>query len=111
MSFKCDIQATTVTAADTTVAVVTPSIRLRGIIVTANSSTATGQIILNNGTSTGVTMFNAKVTPNSTLTLNIPEDGILFPNGIFVSTVTNVVSAVLLTDKYNSPGPSYQPQP
>ena len=111
MSFKSDIQATTVTAADTTTAVITPSIRLRGIIVTANGSVNTGQVILNNGTSSGTTMFNAKVTPNSTLTLIIPEDGILFPNGIFVSTVTNVASAVLITDKYNAPGPSYQPQP
>jgi len=108
---KSDIQATTVTAADSSTPVIAPSIRLRAIIVTANSSTATGQIILNNGTASGTSMFNAKVTPNSILTLNLPLDGIIFPNGIFVSTVTNVASAVLLTDKYNGPGPSYQPQP
>jgi hypothetical protein len=108
---KSDIQATTITAADTTVAVITPSIRLRAIIVTSNSSTATGQIILNNGTATGFKQFDAKITPNQVLTLNLPLDGIIFPNGIFVSTVTNVASAVLITDKYNAPGPSYQPQP
>jgi hypothetical protein len=104
---KSDIQATTITAADTTTAVITPSIRLRAIIVTANSSTATGQIILNNGTASGFKEFDAKVAPNSILTLNLPSDGIIFPNGIFVSTVTNIASAVLITDKYNAPGPSY----
>ena len=104
---KSDIQATTITTADTTTAVITPSIRLRAIIVTANSSTATGQIILNNGTASGFKEFDAKVAPNSILTLNLPSDGIIFPNGIFVSTVTNIASAVLITDKYNAPGPSY----
>ena len=104
---KSDIQATTITAVDTTTAVITPSIRLRAIIVTANSSTATGQIILNNGTASGFKEFDAKVAPNSILTLNLPLDGIIFPNGIFVSTVTNIASAVLITDKYNAPGPSY----
>ena len=37
------------------------------------------------------------------VSLNFPEDGILFPQGIFASTVTNVAAYTLLTDKYSGP--------
>ena len=37
------------------------------------------------------------------INFNFPEDGILFPKGIFASTVTNVAAVTLLTDKYSGP--------
>jgi hypothetical protein len=36
-------------------------------------------------------------------TLNLPEDGIVFPQGIFVKTFTNVAAFTLFTDVYNAP--------
>jgi hypothetical protein len=36
-------------------------------------------------------------------TLNLPEDGIVFPQGIFVKTKTNVAAYTLFTDVYNAP--------
>jgi hypothetical protein len=38
------------------------------------------------------------------VSLNFPEDGILFPEGVFASTVTNVAAVTLLTDKYSGKG-------
>ena len=37
-------------------------------------------------------------------TLNLPEDGILFSQGIFVKTKTEVAAFTLFTDVYNAPG-------
>jgi hypothetical protein len=47
-------------------------------------------------------LFEADVPAGDITSLNIPEDGILFPQGIYVSTFT-VAKATLLTDKYSGP--------
>jgi hypothetical protein len=36
-------------------------------------------------------------------TLNIPEDGILFPAGIYCSVFTNLIGFTVFTDKYSGP--------
>lgn len=106
MSYKSDIQATYIDAATSNV-VIAPSIRLKGIIV-VSSGGGTGTIELKTGSATGTTLFKTDVPVNLTVSLNIPEYGILFPQGIYVSTFTSVASATLLTDKYSGPGPTFQ---
>jgi hypothetical protein len=43
------------------------------------------------------------VPSGDVFTLNLPEDGIVFPQGIFVKTKTNVAAFTLFTDVYNAP--------
>ena len=105
---KSDIQATRFTAATSTV-IIAPSIRLRGIIVASNGSGA-GSVILKTKASgaTGTVLFQADVPNGDVINLNFPEDGILFPQGLYTTTLTNVAAVTLLTDKYSGPGPRAQ---
>jgi hypothetical protein len=105
MAYKSDIQATYISAATTDV-IVAPSIRLKGIIV-VSSGGGLGTVELKTTSATGTTLFKTDVPSNLLVTLNIPEFGILFPQGIYVSTFTNVASVTLLTDKYSGPGPTF----
>jgi len=99
MAAKADIQATIVTA--TTVnAVIAQPIRLKGIILAGLATS--GVIQLKTTSATGETLFEADVPAGDITSLNIPEDGILFPQGLYVSTFT-VAKATLLTDKYSGP--------
>jgi len=109
MSYKSDIQATYINAATSNV-VIAPSIRLKGIIV-VSSGGGVGTVELKTTSATGTTLFKTDVPSNLVVSLNIPEYGILFPQGIYVSTFTSLASVTLLTDKYSGPGPTYQPQP
>jgi len=109
MSYKSDIQATRITAATSTV-VIAPSIRLRGIIITSSGG-GLGTVELKTESATGTTLFVADVPSGDVINLNFPEDGILFPQGVYVSTFTSIAAVTLLTDKYSGPGPMYQPQP
>ena len=107
MSFKSDIQATRFTAATSNV-IIAPSIRLRGIIV-ASDGTGAGNVILKTKSSTDpVIMFQADVPSGDVINLNFPEDGILFPQGVYTTTLTKVSAVTLLTDKYSGPGPRAQ---
>ena len=99
MAAKADIQATIVTA--TTVnAVIAQPIRLKGIILAGLATS--GVVQLKTSSATGETLFEADVPAGDITSLNIPEDGILFPQGLYVSTFT-VAKATLLTDKYSGP--------
>jgi hypothetical protein len=49
-------------------------------------------------------LFTADVPSGDVINFSFPEDGILFPKGIYVSTLTNVRAVTLLTDKYSGPG-------
>ena len=99
MAAKADIQATIVTA--TTVnAVIAQPIRLKGIILAGLATS--GVVQLKTTSATGETLFEADVPAGDITSLSIPEDGILFPKGVYVSTF--IVSKVtLLTDKYSGP--------
>ena len=103
MSYKVDIQATYLNAYTST-AVIQQPIRLRGIIIASNNSTTVGQVDLNTTSSSGgTTLFQASIAPWTNVTLPMPGDGIPFPKGIYVSTITNVASVTLLTDRYSGP--------
>ena len=103
MSFKSDIQATRSTAAPSGTAIIEQPIRLRGIIV-ASDGTGAGTLELSTTSNSGTTLFQADVPSGDVINFNFPEDGILFPKGLFCKTKTKVAAYTLLTDKYSGPG-------
>ena len=103
MSFKSDIQATRSTAAPSGTAIIEQPIRLRGIIV-ASDGTGAGTLELSTTSNSGTTLFQADVPSGDVINFNFPEDGILFPKGVFCKTKTKVTAYTLLTDKYSGPG-------
>ena len=102
MGFKNDIQATRSDAAAGATAIVEPPIRLRGIIIASDGGGA-GVLELTTTSNSGTTLFLADVPTGDVINFNFPEDGILFPKGIFCKTKTNVTAYTLLTDKYSGP--------
>ena len=102
MAAKCDIQATRSTAAAGTDAIIAPPVRLRGIII-ASSGGGAGVLELTTTSNSGDTLFLADVPTGDVVNFNFPEDGILFPKGIFCKTKTNVAAYTLLTDKFSGP--------
>ena len=102
-SFKSDIQATRSTAAAGVTAIIAGPIRLRGIIIASDGAGA-GALELTTTSNSGTTLFYGDVPNGDVINFSFPEDGILFPKGIFVSTLTNVAAVTLLTDKYSGPG-------
>ena len=103
MSYKSDIQATRSDAAAGAAAIVSQPIRLRGIII-ASDGVGAGLLELTTTSNTGTTLFIGDVPQGDVINLSFPEDGILFPKGIFCKTKTNVAAYTLLTDKYSAPG-------
>ena len=102
MSFKNDIQATRSDAAAGATAIVEPPVRLRGIIIASDGGGA-GVLELTTTSNSGATLFLADVPTGDVINFNFPEDGILFPKGIFCKTKTNIAAYTLLTDKYSGP--------
>ena len=103
MGFKNDIQATRSDAAAGATAIIEPPVRLRGIIIASDGGGA-GVLELTTTSNSGTTLFLADVPTGDVINMNFPEDGILFPKGIFCKTKTNVSAYTLLTDKYSGPG-------
>ena len=103
MAFKNDIQATRSDAAAGAAAIVTPPVRLRGIIIASDGGGA-GVLELTTTSNSGTTLFLADVPTGDVINFSFPEDGIPFPKGIFCKTKTNVAAYTLLTDKYSAPG-------
>jgi hypothetical protein len=99
MASKGDIQATIISAATSNV-VIAPPVRLKGVILAGLATS--GVVQLKTTSATGDTLFEADVPAGDITSLNIPEDGILFPKGVYVSTFT-VSKVTLLTDKYSGP--------
>jgi|TARA_R100001163_G_scaffold41928_1_gene31710 hypothetical protein len=102
MAFKGDIQATRSDAAAGASAIISRPIRLKGIII-ASDGTGAGTLELTTTSSTGTTLFQADVPSGDVINFNFPEDGILFPAGIFCKTKTKVTAYTLLTDKFSGP--------
>ena len=102
MAFKNDIQATRSDAAAGATAIVEPPGRLRGIIIASDGGGA-GVLELTTTSNSGTTLFLADVPTGDVINFNFPEDGILFPKGIFCKTKTNIAAYTLLTDKYSGP--------
>ena len=103
MSYKTDIQATRSTAAAGATAIVAPPVRLRGIIIESDGVGA-GVLELTTTSNSGTTLFIGDVPTGDVVNISFPEDGIVFPKGIFCKTKTNIAAYTLLTDKYSAPG-------
>ena len=103
MAAKTDIQATRSTAAAGAAAIISQPIRLRGIII-ANDGVGAGVLELTTTSNTGTTLFIGDVPNGDVINFTFPEDGILFPKGIFCKTKTNVAAYTLLTDKFSGAG-------
>ena len=67
--------------------------RLRGIVHSALNSTTAGTCVLLNGTG-GSTYFSVDAPAGDVFAFNIPEDGILFESGIFVTDLVGKVTVV-----------------
>jgi len=102
MASKGDIQATRFTAA-TSNAIIAPAVRMRGIIASNTDASNAGVVELKTTSATGTTLFVADIPAGDVINFSFPEDGILFPKGVFVSTFTTVAAVTLLTDKYSGP--------
>lgn len=102
MSYKSDIQATRSDAAAGATAIIAQPIRLRGIII-ASDGTGAGLLELSTTSNSGDTLFIGDVPSGDVVNFSFPEDGILFPKGIFCKTKTKVTAYTLLTDKYSGP--------
>ena len=102
MSYKSDIQATRSTAAAGASAVIAPNVRLRGIIIASDGNGA-GVLELTTTSNSGDTLFIGDVPNGDVINFSFPEDGILFPAGVFCKTKTNIAAYTLLTDKYSGP--------
>ena len=83
-------------------AIIEPPVRLRGIIIASDGGGA-GVLELTTTSNSGATLFLADVPTGDVINFNFPEDGILFPKGIFCKTKTNVAAYTLITDKYSGP--------
>jgi hypothetical protein len=103
MAAKADIQATRVAGTATSTVVIASPVRLKGLII-ASDGTGAGQVSLNTDSSSGGTnLFTADVPSGDVINFSLPEDGILFPNGVYLSTAVKVTSVTLLTDKFSGP--------
>ena len=100
--FRGDIQATRSTAAAGAAAIIAQPIRLKGIIV-ANDGVGAGLLELTTTSNSGDTLFIADCPTGDVINFSFPDDGILFPKGIFVKTSTNIEAYTLLTDKFSGP--------
>jgi hypothetical protein len=103
MSYKSDIQATRSAAAAGATAIIAQPIRLRGIIIASNGGGA-GILELTTTSQSGTTLFIGDVPTGDVVNISFPEDGIVFPKGIFCKTKTNIAAYTLLTDRYSAPG-------
>ena len=103
MSYKSDIQATRSAAAAGATAIITQPIRLRGIII-ASDGVGAGLLELTTTSNSGTTLFIGDVPTGDVVNISFPEDGIVFPKGIFCKTKTNIAAYTLLTDRYSAPG-------
>jgi len=91
MSFKSDVKAI---RRNTTGVVFAGRTRLRGIILGAPNTTEAGSVILVNGGTT-TTYFQADAPAGDVFAFNIPEDGVLFENGMSISSLTGTVTVLL----------------
>ena len=91
---KSDVKAVRVTGTGTVFAGRT---RLRGLILASDGGGA-GTIILQDNTSSA-TLFQGDSPSGDVFAFNIPEDGVVFPGGMKVSTITNIAGATFLIDK------------
>jgi hypothetical protein len=83
MSYKSDIQATRSAASASGTAIISGPIRLRGIII-ASDGVGAGLLELTTTSNSGTTLFIGDVPTGDVINISFPEDGIVFPKGIFL---------------------------
>ena len=91
---KSDVKAVRVTG---TGAVFAGRTRLRGLILASDGGGA-GTIVLQDNTDS-TTLFQGDCPNGDVVAFNIPEDGVDFPGGMKVSTITNIAAATLMIVK------------
>ena len=99
---KSDIQATRTAADAGATAVIAGPIRVRAISV-ASSGGGDGFLELTTTSNAGTTLLAVDVPSGDVINLNLPEDGILFPAGVFIKTKQNLTAFTLFTDVYSAP--------
>ena len=87
---KSDVKATQKTTAGSVFAGRT---RLRGVILGAPNATTAAAATMLNGTA-GATYLQVDAPAGDVFALNIPEDGILFENGLFVTDLVGKVTVL-----------------
>jgi len=90
---KSDVKAIRVTG---TGAVFAGRTRLRGLILASDGGGA-GTIILQDNTDS-TTLFQGDCPTGDVFAFNIPEDGILFKDGMTISTIGAEIEATILID-------------
>ena len=81
-------------------------VRLKAISV-ASDGTGDGFFTLSTGSAWGAddtVLLKLNVKDGKLYTLNLPNDGIIFPKGIYIYYWEHVKSMTLYTDKYSGPG-------
>lgn len=75
-------------------------VRLKGVSISSDG-TGAGRLTLcdNNGD----TLCDIDIPDGKIYTLFLPEEGIVFPNGVFVSNTINVTGYTVYTSKYSGP--------
>lgn len=75
-------------------------VRLKGVSISSDG-TGAGRLTLcdNNGD----TLCDIDIPDGKIYTLFLPEEGIVFPNGVFVSNTINVTGYTVFTSKYSGP--------
>ena len=91
---KSDVKAVRVTG---TGSVFGGRTRLRGLILASDAGGAGTIVLQDNSDST--TLFQGDCPNGDVFAFNIPEDGVVFPGGMKVSTITNIEAATLMIDK------------
>tara|TARA_A100001201_G_scaffold135474_1_gene123784 strand:+ start:2765 stop:3067 length:303 start_codon:yes stop_codon:yes gene_type:complete len=79
--------ASTTSTATGGVALTSHRSRLRGYVIAGGA--ADGTVTFRNGSASGDTIFIAPCNANDTETLNIPDSGVLFENGVH-ATLSNI---------------------
>jgi len=102
MGIKSDIQATRSAAAAGATAIIAPPVRVRAISV-ASSGGGDGFLELTTTSNAGTTLLAVDVSNGDVINMNLPEDGILFPAGVFCKTKQNITAYTLFTDVYSAP--------
>lgn len=75
-------------------------VRLRAISV---SPDGTGNARLTLCDNNGDTLCDVDIPNAKSYTFNMPEEGIIFPNGVFISNTDNITAYTVYTEKYSGP--------
>lgn len=94
MGFSSDVKAVTKTA---DASAVIGRTRLQGIYFTFSSSAGSVVVLKNGTTSSGTALLTLNATPSTagSQDIIIPNDGIVFPNGIFIDIAGGITSVTL----------------